>query len=148
MELEFVPHEIGEEIEWKDLKPFVSTGDILLCQNTKSDFGKIEELATGAPYTHIAMFVWMEKTLVVFESAWDKDYPDFETGKTDGPKMVEADYYIAMSIKADTTILTYRPLRTKSRNLPYKFTKKTYQRTYELQYIDPPIELIFCKLST
>lgn len=129
MELDFAPHRIGQEIEWENLKPFVDTGDILLCQNTKSEFGKIEELATNAPYTHVAMFVWMKETLVVFESAWDKDYPDFETGKTDGPKMVEADYYISMSIEADATILTYRPLRSKPRDLPYEFTKFTYQRT-------------------
>jgi hypothetical protein len=126
---------VGELVNWDDLKKSIATGDILLCQ-TVGLFGAIEQLATAAPYTHVAVFIRGKNgDLVILESSRtdrDSGYKDMVTGKTDGPKVIDADFYIHNYIENDMGVLTYRPLRTMWLNEPIKITDERAERLNNL----------------
>jgi len=111
--MDIVPHQVGTLVEWDAVKSTLYTGDVLLCQ-THGAFGMAEEIVTDAPYTHVCVFVRFEadtQGLYVLESAISKKYPDAFTGKTDGPKLIEADLYIHTYLTKESGVLTYRCLR-------------------------------------
>ena len=126
---------VGELVNWDDLKESIATGDILLCQ-TVGLFGAIEQLATSAPYTHVAMFIRGKNgDLMILESSrTDKDsgYKDMLTGKTDGPKVMDAEFYIHNYIENDMGVLTYRPLRMMYSNEPIEITDEREKRLNDL----------------
>lgn len=111
--MEIVPAQVGPLVKWQDLRDTIETGDILLCQSY-SAFGMVERVATYASYTHICVFLRFvdTNTLIVLESAMDTNYRDMYTGKTDGPKMIEANKYVETFFQNDSGVLTYRGLRS------------------------------------
>ena len=126
---------VGELKNWDDLKKSIATGDILLCQ-TVGLFGAIEQLATSAPYTHVAMFIRGKNgDLMILESSRtdrNSGYKDMVTGKTDGPKVIEAEFYIHNYIENDMGVLTYRPLRMMCTNEPIEITDEREKRLNDL----------------
>jgi hypothetical protein len=126
---------VGELVNWDDLKKSIATGDILLCQ-TVGLFGAIEQLVTAAPYTHVAVFIrGKNDDLMILESSRtdrDSGYKDMVTGKTDGPKVIDAEFYIHDYIKNDMGVLTYRPLRMMYSNKPIKITVEREKRLNRL----------------
>jgi hypothetical protein len=126
---------VGELVNWDDLKKSIATGDILLCQ-TVGLFGAIEQLATSAPYTHVAVFIRGKNgDLMILESSRtdrDSGYRDMVTGKTDGPKVIDAEFYIRDYIGNDRGVLTYRPLRMMWSNEPIKITVERENRLNDL----------------
>ena len=127
--MDIVPHQIGPLVDWSRLRPTVQTGDIMLCQ-TRNTYGFLQELATDAPYTHSAVFVrFTNGRLLVFESAMDKEYKDVFTEKTDGPKLLDADFYMHKYLGDDKGVVTYRSIRRVNGD-PFLVTKRQKHNMY------------------
>ena len=131
--MDIAPRQVGSLVHWEKLKETIETGDILLCQ-TDGAFGIVEEVATNAPYTHICVFIrWVDtKRLMVLESAIDKKYKDAYNDKTDGPKLIDANYYIHTYLTQEKGVITYRGLRKYWGSKPLPITAPVQQKLYYL----------------
>ncbi len=138
--MNILPRRIGPLVDWSRLRTTVQTGDIILCQ-TRNVKGFLQELATDAPYTHSAVFVrFTNGRLMILESATDKDYQDVFTKKTDGPKLLDADFYIHKYLSDGDGVVTYRSLRYSDGGaIMVTIRQKTKMYTFISHVIDPSI---------
>jgi len=142
-------HKVGKTIKWNKLKQRVQTGDILLCQ-TQSAFGLLEQVVTQASYTHICVFIRFTDTnnLVILESAMSRHFKDKYSGKTDGPKMIDADEYMRTYFEWENGVLTYRALRTYRDNLPLELSEHRILQLYCFMARVTSIDVVYERVLT